>query len=636
MATTSFAGDRPAPEFPPLEWLNVEKPLSLSQLRGKVVLLDFWTYGCINCLHVIPQLKRLEAEFPLELAVIGVHSAKFAHEGDVESIRQIIRRYELEHPVANDRDYLVWRSYHVRAWPTIVVIDPAGNYVGSRSGEDIYEAVQPVVRGLIEEFDARGALDRRPLPAKLEEMAEPAAGNPAAGLRFPGRLLVDQAGGRLFVADSNNDRLLVLDLDSLEVEQVFGGAAPGFADGEAGEARFFRPQGLALSADGRTLYVADTENHSLRRVDLATGTVHTLSGNGMQTAAYPGVGGPAAQAQLNSPWDLELVGEQLYVAMAGSHQIWRLDLALGEIHPWVGSGAEGIDDGPAARATLAQPSGLTSDGNWLYFADPESSAIRAASLESGQVRTLVGTGLFDFGDVEGPPTRARLQHPLGLDFRPEDGLLYVSDTYNHKLKTVDPASGETRLLAGGERGQADGAQPLFNEPGGVDAVGGHLYVADTNNHALRRVSLDSGETETLRLHDPRGLLERRGSRARPREVPPAGLRAGEGVIRLRLALPPDSELSPTSPLILDLSGSNLLRAAGGLKRRRLVHPSPPLEIPALFRSGSESARVEIDYSVCPRAGGGGGLCRPGSVSLSVPVEVGPEGESVLDLGAFEA
>jgi thiol-disulfide isomerase/thioredoxin len=115
-----------APEFPAgMQWLNTATPLRLADLRGKIVLLDFWTYCCINCMHIIPELTALERKYPNELVVIGVHSAKFHNEGDSENIRQAILRYEIQHPVVNDRDFRIWRSYAVRAWPTLMVIKPS-------------------------------------------------------------------------------------------------------------------------------------------------------------------------------------------------------------------------------------------------------------------------------------------------------------------------------------------------------------------------------------------------------------------------------------------------------------------------------------------------------------------------------
>jgi sugar lactone lactonase YvrE/thiol-disulfide isomerase/thioredoxin len=493
----SYAGTVKAPEFPPLEWVNTDRPLRMADLRGRVVVLDFWTYGCINCMHVIPDLKRLEAKYADSLIVIGVHTAKFEHEGHTEHIRQIAQRYELEHPVVNDRDYLLWRAYGVQAWPTLAVIDPAGKVVGVQSGEGIYDLFDQIIGSLVAEFEAQGMLDRNPLDLGLERLG--VEGTP---LRFPGKVLADSERRRLFIADSNHNRVVVADLDSFVVQQVIGGLESGFADGDFESARFFRPQGMALGAEGKVLYVADTENHAVRAVDLENGRVETVAGTGRQTRSYPGRAGRGTEVALNSPWDVERVGDYLYVAMAGSHQLWRLDLLTGVVKPWAGSGREGINGGPLGSASLAQPSGLTTDGERIYFADSEASAIRAADLEhGGRVRRFVGKGLFDFGDVDGVGDRARLQHPLGVAFNPDDGLLYVADTYNSKIKVVDPRRREARTFLGEGYGHRDGRHPQFYEPGGVDVAEGKLYVADTNNHAVRLVDLETGETSTLALQD---------------------------------------------------------------------------------------------------------------------------------------
>jgi len=246
--------------------------------------------------------------------------------------------------------------------------------------------------------------------------------------------------------------------------------------------------------------------------------VTTIAGTGRQTRTYPGREGPGTDVALNSPWDLELIGDRLYIAMAGSHQLWRVDLSSGVVGPWAGSGREGINGGALTSATLAQPSGLATDGQWVYFADSESSAIRAASLEEGGlVKRIVGTGLFEFGDADGVGDRARLQHPLGVAYNAADGLLYVADTYNGKIKTVDPASRRVRTLVGGadidraseEDGWRDGAEALFYEPGGLDVAEGMLYVADTNNHVVRVVDLATLETSTVEFRDETGLLDSR-------------------------------------------------------------------------------------------------------------------------------
>ena len=393
----SYAGTDPAPEFPDgLDWLNTSDPLSIAGLRGKAVLLDFWTYGCINCIHIIPDLKRLEAEFADELVVIGVHSAKFENEGDTDNIRNVIVRYDLEHPVVNDQDFLVWQTWGANAWPTTVLIDPAGNVVGGHSGEGVYEVFQPALASLVAEFDRAGALDRTPLDVALERDAVP-----DSVLSFPGKLLADADGGRLFIADTNHHRVVVADMATGEVFDVTGSGRRGLVEGGFASAGFDQPQGLALSEDGTTLYVADVGNHSVRALDLDARTVTTLLGTGEQSPLHPPRPGVAPDVTLASPWDLTLDGPRLFIAMAGSHQVWALDLTTGFAGPVAGSGREGVANGPAAGAELAQPSGLALDRSGiLYFADSESSAIRSVDTFEGSVDIVAGTevNLFDFGD----------------------------------------------------------------------------------------------------------------------------------------------------------------------------------------------------------------------------------------------
>jgi methionine-R-sulfoxide reductase len=460
-----------APEFPAdLTWLNTDKPLSMRGLKGKVVLLDFWTYCCINCMHILPDLHKLERKYPNELVIIGVHSAKFENEGETRNIRNAIMRYKIAHPVLNDKNMRVWDEYAVRSWPTLVLIDPNGRIVTQLSGEGHYDELDAAIGKLVAQFKASGELNSQPLRFALE--AAKAENTP---LRFPGKVLA--SGNRLFVADSNQNRVIVSDLKG-EVQGVFGSGAQGFDDGDAANATFHNPQGMALSADGSTLYVADTDNHAIRALDLEHRSVTTLAGTGKQ-AAWRAEGGPALETALSSPWDVARVGSTLYVAMAGSHQIWALDLTNHTIAPVIGSGGEARYDASGLEASLAQPSGLAANGKTLYEADSESSSIRRIDLASGAVTTLAGgapnpSNLFAFGDKDGSGFAAKLQHPLGVAFG--EGKLFIADTYNSKIKTLDPQNGAVKTLWGGHE--------ELNEPGGVSVLGHKLFIADTNNHRI--------------------------------------------------------------------------------------------------------------------------------------------------------
>jgi thiol-disulfide isomerase/thioredoxin len=381
-----YAGKVRAPDFPPgLDWINVSAPLTMNQLRGKVVLLDFWTYGCINCIHIIPDLKRLEAEFPNELMVIGVHSAKFPNEGETANIREIVARYGVEHPVVNDKDFTIWQLYGVRAWPTSMIIDPQGKVLGYYSGEGVYDALQPVIAGMVAEFAAAGQIDRTPIP-----LAPEANQRPRTLLSAPGKLLADADNNRLIIADSGHNRLIVTALDTFAVQAVIGTGAAGLKDGPFGAATFNWPHGMALNGD--LLYVADTRNHAIREVDLKAGSVRTLAGTGRQNRQYgefiPYL--PGLKQDLSSPWDVAYHDGRLYIAMAGPHQLWLYKFKDGEVGPYAGSGREGLVDGDLNRAELAQPSGIVTDGRFVYFTDAESSAVRKVDLKTGRSVRLSG------------------------------------------------------------------------------------------------------------------------------------------------------------------------------------------------------------------------------------------------------
>jgi thiol-disulfide isomerase/thioredoxin len=487
---TKYAGKVNAPEFPAsAEWLNTAGPLTLSSFRGKVLILDFWTSSCINCMHMIPALRKLEKSYPEEVAVVGVHSAKFDQERSTENIRQAITRYGVSHPVINDASMDVWRSYAVRAWPTVMFVSPQGKVIGRLEGELTHEQGVVLLDEMIAEFREDGTLHPSPATQDLEQA-------PVGILRFPGKIVADPENERLFISDSGHHRVLVTDLDGT-IQTVIGSGNEGLADGVLEGAQFNRPQGLAVSGDA--LYVADTGNHAIRYVDLEAQVVETIAGTGRQGEGHV-EGGASLEVDLRSPWDLALVGRNLHVAMAGSHQLWTLNLDTHVIQATVGTGAEGIVDGPPEEAVLAQPSGITFDeDDVLYFADSETSAIRSAdTLSAHHVATIVGEGLFDFGGEDGHGSTARLQHPLGVDY--QDGIVYVADTFNNKIRSVGVESCMVKTVAGtGAAGAADGpaSEAAFYEPGGLSVAGNLIYVVDTNNHAVRVVDLAVGEVRTL-------------------------------------------------------------------------------------------------------------------------------------------
>ena len=599
-------------------WLNTDKPLSLAALKGKVVLLDFWTYGCINCMHIIPDLKRLEKKYPNELVVIGVHSAKFENEKDTENIRRIILRYEIEHPIVNDADFNIWRAYAVDAWPTRYLIDPAGYVIGRLSGEGGYDALDKTIADTITQFRKRGELNEAPLKLVLEK-----AKVGELPLAFPGKVLADAKNDRLFIADSDHNRIVITKLDGTLVD-VIGNGQRGMSGGPFTEANFFRPQGMVL--DGDKLYVADTENHLIREIDLKARTVDTIAGTGVQSRDH-GETGPAMKIALNSPWDLQLVGRTLYIAMAGPHQIWQLDLDKKEVSTYAGSGREARVDGARDEAAFAQPSALASDGKALFVSDAEANIIRAIDLAAGDVRTLVGGDLFDFGDRDGHGNEVRLQHPLGLA-QWNDKLL-IADTYNHKIKLLDPAARTVKSFAGtGKPGQADGATPSFYEPGGLTIAGDKLYIADTNNHAIRVLDLKTKETKTLAIKglEPPQQKEISTTETSPNQqeikLAPQKVHGGQLSIIINIELPNGYHLNPSAPqrYTIETEKGNATEKSGTISTndngRGLTLPlRASIDVP----KGSQELRARFTFVYCREDNTG--VCRIKTLRWQVPIEV---------------
>ncbi|MCZ2343676.1 MAG: redoxin domain-containing protein [Bacteroidales bacterium] len=487
--------DNDNPNAPELDggkaWLNTAGPVKLKDLKGKIVLLDFWTLCCINCIHIMPDLAKLEKKYPNELVVIGVHSAKFENEKDTNSIRKAILRYEIAHPVVNDADHAIWNAYGVNSWPTLVLIDPEGKVVGATTGEGNYEILDKVIGRLVDIHTKKKTLDKKPIRFDLVRYREKGD----TPLFFPGKILADEASNRLFIADSTHHRIVITDLKGKKIA-IVGTGTPGYKNGTFDEVQFDDPQGLAL--DGDILYVADRKNHSIRAINLKENSVSTVAGTGVQTQETRYLNAPqiASRTGLNSPWALLREGRKLYIAMAGHHQIWLMDLATNRIGPFAGDGRENIKDGPPFAARFAQPSGLASDGENLYIADSEVSALRKMPLSGeGRVETLIGSGLFDFGDKDGALAGAKLQHALGVVAHA--GKLYVADTYNSKIKVVDPKAGTITTLVGGNDPATQ--KPILVEPAGLSYAAGKLFVADTNAHRIRVVDLATQAVSTLEL-----------------------------------------------------------------------------------------------------------------------------------------
>lgn len=497
-----------------VEWLNTD-PLTLKKLRGKFVVLDFWTYCCINCHHILPVLKKLEEKYPNEIVVIGVHSAKFEEEKDTENIRDAILRHDIRHPVVNDHDHFLWNSFGVNSWPTLTVIDPEGFFVAINRGEIDFESLDGFFKNSIPYYEKTKLLDKTPIEFELERYEEE-----PTQLKYPGKVLADQANGLLYITDSSHNRIVISDTEG-NVKEVIGSGQVGRMDGDFASASFDHPQGLALHEN--TLYVADVENHMIRKVDLVSKTVSTVAGIGRQATfqqSFPGVTqtkqtgpwfGAPKKTPINSPWALWVHEDNLYIAMAGPHQIWIMPLDESRIGPYAGNAREDIVDGPllpkvpyaAGASSFAQPSGLTSDGEYIYVADSEGSSVRGVPFDqTKKVITVVGTSelpngrLFKFGDKDGKKSEVLLQHVLGVHY--DAGKIYIADTYNNKIKVVYAKSGETQTVAGsGDSGASDQGRGEFDEPSGLSKIGNTLYIADTNNHLIRTIDLESKQVGTM-------------------------------------------------------------------------------------------------------------------------------------------
>ncbi|KAF9669845.1 hypothetical protein SADUNF_Sadunf13G0006800 [Salix dunnii] len=558
------------PEFPgKLDWLNTSPLQFQRDLKGKVVLLDFWTYCCINCMHVLPDLEYLEKKYKdAPFTVVGVHSAKFDNEKDLEAIRNAVLRYNISHPVVNDGDMILWRELGVSSWPTFAIVGPNGKLIAQLSGEGRRKDLDDLIEAALLYYGERKILDSRPIPLSLEINNDPRL--QSSPLKFPGKLAIDVLNNRLFISDSNHNRIVVTDLDGNFIAQI-GSSEEGLRDGSFDDATFNRPQGLAYNAKKNILYVADTENHALREIDFVSEKVRTLAGNGTKGSDYQGV----------------------YIAMAGQHQIWEHDISNGVTRVFSGDGYERNLNGSSfsshkqflhiigsvldselvyfvfcygnspTSTSFAQPSGVSLSPDFeLYVADSESSSIRVLSLRTKGTRLLAGgdpifpDNLFKFGDHDGIGSEVLLQHPLGV-LHAKDGIIYIADSYNHKIKKFDPTTKRVTTIAGtGKAGFKDGKAltAQLSEPAGlIEAENGRLIIADTNNSVIRYLDLNKGEAELLTLElkgvQPPASKSRSLKRLRKRSsadtetIKVDGSSSSEGNLRIKISVPEEYHFS---------------------------------------------------------------------------------------------
>ena len=608
--------DRGHPRAPDLDrvgtWLGTDRPLLLrGALKGRVVLLDFWTSGCVNCLHALPVYRALEERFRGQpFQVVGIHSGKFDAEKEVSAVAEAMARHGIDHPVGTDSDLVVWDQYAIHGWPTSVLVDARGYAVAWFRGEPKLATLTAWVQAALEDGRARGVLASGPA-----EFRRPPVGD-TGPLAFPGKVLA-LSGGGLAVADSGHHRLLLLDGSGALVRTV-GSGLEGFSDGPADTASFRAPQGLA-ERDG-ALYVADTGNHAVRRVDLGTGHVETIAGNGRKAEGAIQPAADARSTALRSPWDLTFLGDTLWIAMAGSHQLFRLDVRSGALSAGAGNGREGLDDGPLLEATFAQPSGLATDGQVLYVADSEASALRRVDPRAGTVKTLAGEGLFEFGLRDGPLAKARFQHPLGLALA--DGVLWVSDTFNGAIRRVTLADGQVSTVA---RGLA--------QPGGLTVAAGRLVVADTDRHRLVTVTPGTGALAPLTLTgvtppSVRGLVERPvlATRALPvQHLEDAAVATAGTAVELEVRLPEGHTFTAGAPQRVELS------VAGRASPVQLEVSGAVLRARAAISSLKTPSEAVYSVSLYYCRDGQGAIClvdRRRLVTRLVPAEAGPTAATV--------
>jgi DNA-binding beta-propeller fold protein YncE len=473
-------------------WLNTKKNISLSDLKGKFVLIQFLSFSSINSIHAIADLKKIETKYAKELQIIAVHSGKFPSQKNFENIRQAVLKFDLTYPLALDKDFLFWNLYGINSWPTHILINPMGEIIGKLSGEEIAKSLDDVIPELIIEFDSKKKLNRNTLSfvsLEKDKLAETV-------LSFPNKVILNGSGTELFVSDTNHHRILHIDIQNKKILNIIGSNEFGNEDGLFADAKFGRPNGIFLKEN--ILYIADTNNHSIRVADLRTKKVSTLAGSGKQAKSL-NVSGTGNQVSLNSPYDLTEYKNKLYISMLGSHQLWTLDLKTLEAEVYAGSGRENLEDGKLLNSALSQPMGITKDYTRLYFLDSNTSALRSADLKlEGSIKTLIGKGLFESGDIDGKFPDARLQYPVGIFHN--ERKIFIADTLNHKIKSYDIDTKELRTLAGTDDSgflNSNANESSFNEPSSIAKHNHLIYIADTNNHSIRILDLKANTVKSF-------------------------------------------------------------------------------------------------------------------------------------------
>lgn len=468
-----------APEVPvSLDWLNTDRPPSLAGLRGKVVLLFFWCYSNTQSIRLLPALRQVAQDHDPGVVVLGIHCPKFAHERAGANVRKALNRNFVRFPVASDPEFETWRRYGIEAWPSVAVVSADGNLHQVLRGDDTGGKLDRIVGELIVEASNANILDA--------SRVMPVRGGEAAGfLRFPTAVL--EARGLLYVSDAANNRIVELSREG-RVQRIFGSGNPGFWDGVAQNCGFNVPRGLAYAEN--FLYVADTANHAIRRINLFSGEVETVLGNGKPDFKMTNATRRMLDMGLPLPVGLAFQGPDLFVSVSGIGQLWRLDLAQGTVGWFSGTGQHGVVDGDPVQAAFAQPLGLAAGRTFLYVADGDGSAVREVRSQTGHVRTRCGQNPFVFGFEDGLPATALVQYPMDVALRERGTELWIADSFNNQLRVLDLKTSELSTPR---------IEYAFSEPAGISITGSSLWVANTNAHEIVHVDLISRRAEALTI-----------------------------------------------------------------------------------------------------------------------------------------
>lgn len=483
------------------QWFNTSRPLEISDLKDRIILLDFWTYACVNCIQALPEIKKLEQTFGNKITVIGVHSGKFDNEKDGLSIKKAILKYGINHPVVNDSDFAIWNNFQAQAWPTFILINPNGRIVSTYLGEQGAAEIMPDVKKLVSKF--RYQLNRDPLPIMLEKYN--VIGNV---LNFPSKLSYTSSFSYksqklpvLFIANSTQNNIIISSLAGDIITKI-GSGNKGFKDGDFFSASFNAPQSLLYNSG--KLYVADTGNNALRLIDFKKGKVTTLFGSGKRGDIFEGASEAAGSIDLASPTDIEFFpnNKKIVIANSGTHQILSYDIDKKTVSVLAGNGIEGIDDGKYPNNSLAQTADMSAFGGKLYFVDSETSSLRVID-KSGEVKTLIGKGLFDFGHKNGSKSEALMQHPLGLTV--DDTGAYISDSFNHSIRKYNFSTKKLYDFLGGKtKGDKLGAKNdiEFDQPEGIVSILDNFYIVDSNNNRIVVVNRKNLKSKLLDVMPP--------------------------------------------------------------------------------------------------------------------------------------